>query len=373
MTTERAGRRLALVLWNGDVGGAEVLSAALADKMRQMDTEATIVFVEKPHPLVGRLEALDLPYTSLGFGRGRDILQHPRRFATEVARVGPDGALLVTCGYMGGALRAGGYRGTIVAVEHGDVLYEQRRQPLRWLTRVTGAWADDAHVAVSDFILRCLIQEPHVRGARRIYNGIDPNQYASDGVPTDRPPNGDCVIAFAGRLVHGKGADYLMEAMAKLPLSTLFPVKLLIAGEGPERPRLEALARLLGLDRQVEFLGLKHDMPSFWRRCDIAVVPSAEFVESCPMTPLEAMASGKPVVATRNGGLPELVVDGKTGSLVPPSDAAALAKAVAHYVDDEKLRGEHGAAGRTCVADKFHIDRCAQEYLSLFDEVAKGK
>lgn len=363
-TNDQRGRRLALVLWKGDVGGAEVLTVALADQMRRLGTEATVVFIEGSQPLAARLASLDLPYRSIGLGRGRDILRHPRRYAAEVAEAGPDGALLVTCGYMGAALRAGGYRRPIVAVEHGDILYEERPRALRWMARASGAWADGVEVAVSDFILDCLRRQPHTHKVQRIYNGINPLQYTSDQARVDSE---HCVIAFAGRLVHGKGPDYLIEAVAGL--SAPNQVTLRIAGDGPERSRLESLAHRLGISRQVHFIGLKQDMPAVWGACDIAVVPSAEFIEACPMTPLEAMASGKPVVATRNGGLPEIVVDGETGILVSPGDKSSLIRALEVYIGDRQLRVAHGVSGRARVAEKFHIDRCAEAYLDLFDEL----
>lgn len=366
-------RRLALVLWNGDVGGAEVFSVALASQMRQLGREITIIFVGSPQPLATRLlDSDDVPYRTLGFNRGRDVLRHPRRYAAEIARTGPDGVLLVSCGFMGASLRAGGYRGSIVAVEHGDVLeaqfYSRRQRPLRWIGRVGGAWADDVEVAVSDFVLERLRRQPHTHAIGRIYNGIDPDQYESaDGADDDTSERG-CVVAFAGRLVYGKGADHLIEAVAGL--SSTQPMRLLIAGDGPERARLEALARSQGVGDMVDFLGLEHNMPAFWQMCDIAAIPSTEFTESCPMTTLEAMASGKPVVATRNGGLPELVVDKKTGIVVPPHDKSALAKALALYASNKELRLTHGKAGRARVIEHFHIKKCARAYINLFDELA---
>jgi glycosyltransferase involved in cell wall biosynthesis len=366
----RSKRRLALVLWKGVVGGAEVLSIALADCMRELGVDATIVFIEEPRPLVDRLISKKIPYRCLGLNRGRDVLRHPRRYAEEVARAGPDGALLVTCGFMGSALRMGGYRGPIVGVEHGDILdleaqLEPRiRRMLHWVARVSGAWADDLEVAVSDFILERLRERPHT-SSLRIYNGIDPGEYLPASRPSEDARGGDCVVAFAGRLVHGKGHDYLIEALAhSISRQT---ARLVIAGDGPERSRLESLAALVGVRERVEFLGLRHDMPAFWQACDIAVVPSAEFIEACPMTPLEAMASGKPVIATLNGGLPELVADGKTGMLVPPGDAVALGSALDAYMDNAQLRLSHGFAGQKRIADSFHIKLCAQQYLDLFD------
>ena len=335
-----------------------------------MGADVTIVFVENPQPLVARFSAKHIPYRCLDFGRGRDVLRYPRRYATEVADAGPDGALLMTCGFMGAALRAGGYPGSIVAVEHGDLFMKpdsRGRQALWCLARAGGAWADDIEVAVSDFVLEQMRRYPHTGVGRRIYNGVDPDQYATADIPLDST-KGDCVVAFAGRLVSGKGADYLIEAIAQI--QSTHQIRLLIAGDGPERLRLECLTHSLGLGHMVEFLGLTHDMPRFWHMCDVAVVPSSEFIESCPMTPLEAMACGKPVIATRNGGLLELVIDGVTGSLVPPADPSMLAEALARYTTSEDLRRSHGSSGRAHVTQHFHINRCAQAYLDLFDELA---
>ena len=210
-------------------------------------------------------------------------------------------------------------------------------------------------------------QQPHSNITRRIYNGIDPDEYASEAAYTDSRKT-ECIIAFAGRLIHGKGPDYLIEAVSRL--NPTRPVRLVIAGDGPDRSRLETLAKSLKLEHAIEFAGLVHDMPMFWHACDVVVVPSAEFIEACPLTVLEAMASGKPVVGTRNGGIPELIVDGVTGSLVPPSDSEALTTALARYVASEELRLSHGAAGKMLVTKEFHIGSCAQAYLALFDELA---
>jgi len=91
-------RRLAFVLWNGDVGGAEVLNVKLADQMRQLGADVTIVFVGTPWPLAERLSRANLPYCSLDLGRGRNVLRHPRRYANEITRIGGDGALLMERG-----------------------------------------------------------------------------------------------------------------------------------------------------------------------------------------------------------------------------------------------------------------------------------
>jgi glycosyltransferase involved in cell wall biosynthesis len=373
---DASGRKLALVLWSGDVGGAEVVTLSLAEHMRPLGTEATLVFVEQPQPLAARLPGTDVSYRSLDLRRGRDVLRHPCHYAAAVARAGPHGALLLECGFMGAALRVGGYRAPIIAVEHGAILKApERLRPARlpWhLARASGARAVDVEVAVSDFVLARMYENPHSSSLRRIYNGIDTARYGAAAPASPGGAESDaCVVAFAARLVHGKGHDYLIEAVARLRAT--HPVKLLIAGEGPERPRLESLARSLGAGASVQFLGLVHDMPAFWRSADVAVVPSAEFTEACPMTPLEAMASERPVVATVNGGLPEIVLDGKTGLLAAPGDPDALARALSVYAGDAELRRSHGACGRARIDRDFRIASCAQAYLDLFDEIAERR
>jgi glycosyltransferase involved in cell wall biosynthesis len=366
-------RQVAVVLWNGDVGGAEVVSLSIAQGLRELGAEATMVFVEQPQPLAARLPDTGVSFRELGFDRGSDVLRHPRTYASEVARVGSGGALLLECGFMAAGLRLGGYRGPIVAVEHGAILKEQDHPRLRGsarrLARRAGARAADAEVAVSNFILERLREGPHADTLRRIYNGIDPAAFVASE-RAEGHSGEECVIAFAARLIPGKGADYLIDAFGRLPSGSR--ARLVIAGDGPERGRLEALARAVGCERSVEFAGLVHDMPGFWGAADVAVIPSAEFIEACGMTTLEAMAAAKPVVATRNGGLPELVLDGETGSLVASADAEALAAALSRYVEDPGLRASHGARGRKRVLERFDIAATARAYLGLFEEVRRA-
>jgi glycosyltransferase involved in cell wall biosynthesis len=361
--------RLALVLWKGDVGGAEVLTATLAERMPEMGARVTIVFVGHSRPLSERLIRADIPYSSLELNRGRDLLRHPRLYADEIARCGPDGALVVERGFMGAALRAGGYRSPIVAVEHGDLLGHLRRSrgPARRVSRAAGAWAVDAEVAVSDFMLDRMLGYAHAGRALRIYNGVDPDTYsASDHISV---ASDALVVGFAGRLIPGKGTDHLICAC--IQLSEHQPVKLLIAGDGPERLRLSSLAQMRGPGAAIEFLGVVHDIPTLWQQCDVVVVPSDTFEESFSMVTLEAMTCGKAIVATRNGAIPELVLDGVTGTLVAPGKVDELANALLQYAKRPELRRQHGSAARERAVARFHINFCAQAYVDLFVELAQ--
>jgi glycosyltransferase involved in cell wall biosynthesis len=361
--------RLAMVLWKGAIGGAEIFMASLAARLRTLEVDTTMAFISSPHPLVERVAAEGVPHLSLGFDRGRDIVRHPRRFAAAVSRVGSDGALLVECGFMGAVLRAGGYSGPIVAIEHGAVFeladYSRRRRSVYRLSRRLGAISNDAEVGVSDFVLEQLRAQPHAHRTQRIYNGIDPPPALGDEPDDDR---GVVRIGYVGRLWPGKGLQYALRALARVRLRR--PAQLLIAGEGPERARLTSLAESLQIESAVDWVGSVTDVPAFWRRCDIAVVPS-DGLESFSMTTLEAMACAKPVVASRIGAIPELVLDGVTGTLVAPGDAEALAHAVIAYAEAPDLRHAHGSAARTRVVSHFALDDSARKYRDLFASLVK--
>jgi glycosyltransferase involved in cell wall biosynthesis len=369
--TDKRPHKLALVLWNGQVGGAQVMTVALAQHMLRLGANITIVFIGTPWPLAERLVSRAIPFRTLGLGRGRDVLRCARQYAAEINRTGPDGALLVERGMMGAALRVGGYRGPIVAVEHGALPLEQRdpsntRRLLKHLSRFVGAHAVDADVAVSDFMLEQMHRSAHAKRTERIYNGIDPDA-SQPRVSTLAERQRELTVGFAGRLVSGKGADHLITSIGEA--SRQLPVRLLVAGDGPERKRLEVLASELESDSYIDFLGFVGKMSAFWQCCDIAAIPS-DMIESFSMVTLEAMAWGKPVVAARIGGIPELVVNGVTGILVPPGDPSALARAFVTYAERRELCHTHGTAARVRAIERFHIEDCAQAYLDLFDELA---
>jgi glycosyltransferase involved in cell wall biosynthesis len=277
---------------------------------------------------------------------------------------------------MGAALRLGGYRAPIVAVEHGALLtlpaLSPRARLSRQLNYLIGAWADDEEVAVSDFMLERLRRQPHARRTRRIHNGVDPERHLPRARGGDvESETASLVVGFSARLIAGKGADRLIAAVAHANRSCA--MKLLLAGDGPERARLFGLAQSLGVGSEVEFLGVIDDLPALWARCDVAAMPSDTFTESFSMVTLEAMSAAKPIVASRNGGVVELVLDGVTGRLVDRGDIDALARALIAYAEQPALRAAHGAAARARAIERFHIDACAQAYLSLFSELASAR
>jgi glycosyltransferase involved in cell wall biosynthesis len=361
--------QIALVQWHGLVGGTETSTAALAQRLWRLGVDAQIVFIGNPDPVSGRLVAGGTPYQSLRYRRGREVLLHPREYTKVVQHSGRDGALLADCGFLGPALRAGGYRAPIVAVDHGQSLFPAVTRSRRFaaaVVRQCAAWADDAEVAVSDFVLQRMLCRPHARRVRRIYHGVDPTAY-DIADHHGHGADGEIVVGFVGRLIAGKGVDSLLRAIALV--RRRLRVRLLIAGDGPERQRLQVLARTLGIDDRVVFVGTVDDVAGFWAGCNVACVPSDAWTEAFCMVALEAMACGKPIVTTRNGALPEVVAEDVTGSIVPPGDPGLLAEALVTYGTNADLARSHGAAGRERAARRFHIEDCARAYLALFDEI----
>ncbi|MGL4555658.1 MAG: glycosyltransferase, partial [Gemmataceae bacterium] len=143
-------------------------------------------------------------------------------------------------------------------------------------------------------------------------------------------------------------------------------VGFVIFGEGPTRPFLEELVRREGLAERVVLGGFRPDLEAVLPGLDVAV--SSSHTEGLPVALMEAMAAGRPVVATAGGGTPEVVEDGVTGHLVPRNDPAALAAKVIALLDDP-ARGPKGEAGRARVRDEFTFDAMAKRYERLFARV----
>jgi len=186
----------------------------------------------------------------------------------------------------------------------------------------------------------------------------------------------DFVVLTLAALVPRKGVDVLIRALARLPESAperegAARVVLLVAGDGAERERLEALARELGLERRVRFLGAREDKAELLAASDAFALASRS--EGLGVAALEAMALGRPVVASRVGGLEEAVVDGHTGLLVAPDDVAGFAAALGRLRDDPELRARLGAAGPRRVREGFAAEQMVAAYERLYRQVLEER
>jgi glycosyltransferase involved in cell wall biosynthesis len=143
-----------------------------------------------------------------------------------------------------------------------------------------------------------------------------------------------------------------------------------IAGSGPQRGKLDKLVEQTGMGEQVRFLGWVDDVRSVLSSWDVFVMPSLE--EGFPIAALDAMAAGLPVVATSVGGVPELIEDGKSGWLVPPRDAEALASRLRPLLTNAELRHSLGAAGYARVRDHFSTSQMVERFTQLYDELLRA-
>jgi len=207
-----------------------------------------------------------------------------------------------------------------------------------------------------------------------IRNGVNITELDATVRARIRPALGldDSTFVFlaVGSLTERKGHRYLLDAFARLSASGSVRTALLIVGEGAEEAALRAKCTELNLDKRVFFLGHKEDVQSLILDSDCMVVPST--MEGMPFVILEAMAGVKPVIASRIYGIPEVVVEGETGLLVPPGEADPLHNAMQRLARDRELSSNMGAAGRRRIELHFSHERMAREVESVYNTILSG-
>jgi glycosyltransferase involved in cell wall biosynthesis len=251
----------------------------------------------------------------------------------------------------------------LVSTKHNDDPF-RRTWPFRAVERALSnrcAATITISDALRDFTLR---YSPPRREITTVLYGLKvPPQAPERGSELDQP-----TLLAVARLVRQKGLDILIRAMR--PIRESVPgTRLLIAGDGPEQPALERLARELGVEQSVSLLGHRDDVEQLMRRAWLLVHPSRW--EGFGLVLLEAMRQGLPVVAARVSAVPEIVVDGGTGLLVPPEDARALAGAVIRALDDERFRRAAGARGFERLVERFSAERMARETAAIYDRAIR--
>jgi glycosyltransferase involved in cell wall biosynthesis len=244
----------------------------------------------------------------------------------------------------------------------------------RWHVRVDQMCTRMCHdvIAVSAHTARHLVE---VEGAppekvHTIVNGFDATRIELPD-PSERERlrqqlgAGDAhLLVVVGRLHPEKGYDHLFRALPKLRTRTHRPFILLVAGSGPFEEEFRRQVAALGCQREVSFLGFRQDAPTLMAAADVVVLPSV--AEAFGIALAEALYIGTPVVATRVGGIPEIVDDGVDGVLVPPASSDALAYAIADLLDDPDRRGRMTGAGREKVLRRFSFELMVRQYEALY-------
>jgi glycosyltransferase involved in cell wall biosynthesis len=268
----------------------------------------------------------------------------------------------------------------IVHTAHGFAFHEDSPVSVRLfysaLERLASRWCDRI-VTVSEFHRTWAI-ELGICSPRRIMaipNGIaEVVRNREVGLAEVRREmgarSGDLVILSMARLAPDKGLEYLIEAATILP-RTGRRIRIVIAGDGPERDRLEQLAGRLGVTDRVVFLGFREDVGDLLAASDLIVLPSLR--EGLSIALLEAMAAGKPIVASSIGSQREVASRADMARLVRPADALALSEAIVGLAGDEALMARLGASARAVYESRYTENRMLQSYRQLYFELWRAK
>jgi glycosyltransferase involved in cell wall biosynthesis len=318
-----------------------------------------------------RLQRLGIPVLSLPLTTKWSFARSIPRLAAILRRRSPDvvhlhGQFAGSLGQV--ALALAGRRQSLYAVQWPSYLSDGGVLS-RWRNRVAervSCGGASVVVAVSEhdhdeLLARDLCNPDKLTTIHNAY-------YVDESVLRTAAPSSDYpIVGFLGRLADQKGCEYLLEAvpmvLAKHPRA-----RILIIGDGPERRRLELLTSRLGIASAVEFVGYDPNPTRRMQSMTVLAIPS--LYEPLGMVALEAMACGTPVVGSRVGGIPEVVVDGRTGLLVPPRDPEALARALLQVLGSKDIAAEMGRLGQERARQDFNPTMIAGKYAELYRRLA---
>jgi L-malate glycosyltransferase len=337
-----------------NVGGMEHFVVRLAHAQRQKGHSSS-VFALRDGPLTEEANRLGVPVvllrgehkiarvahaTSIFFALGPQIIHAHNQTSLHFAVLGKRVS-----------------RAPIVLTNHGQAFGGSRTPS------VTEWGQTDSVIAVSNAVADLMDRTVLGKKLTTIYNGVDfsPSKQsraavrAALGLPEDR-----VVATMVARIDALKGHETLIKALGeKLPLTVL------LAGDGAKRAEREQQAASLGLGPEhLRFLGFRSDVPDLLAASDLFLLPS--LTEGLPLSVLEAMSHGLPIIATRVGGIPELVTENTHGLLIKPEDSVALANAIASLTASKEQRQAFGAAARLRVETEFTFSAMADEYTALY-------
>ncbi len=365
--------RLAQVIYALEMGGSEMLAWRIAKALNMGSRYGCSIYALQGSGSLAEILAGDGIPAQAFWKTGRfdvrlifRLAKQFRKDRVQMLHTHHLGQLL----YGGIAGRLAGAR--VIHTEH--EYYTLSRLRLQRLLRALCLFTD-AVTTVSEPVTEFLHNQVGIpaRKIKMIPNGVDVTRF-STAKPIDRVALGcrdrDTVIGCVARLEPEKGHAILLKAFRKL--SGRHPyAKLLLIGDGAERGRLEQLSSELGLKDSVLFTGVRRDVPELLSACDIVVLASTQ--EGLPIAILEAMAAGKPVVATQVGSVPEIVINGETGLLVQPGEVDSLTEALKALIAGKVERQRLGTNGFDLVSTRYSFDQTIARYMALYDSALSVK
>ena len=351
-------------------GGTERLVVELARRL-QPDFDMAVCCLDGPGSWAHLLTDQDIPVKALNRRPGfRPLL------GRAIARFAADRrATVIHCHHYSpfvyGALSTLWWRSGIVFTEHGRLNDDPPSRRRKLANQVFGR-VPSSIFAVSSNLRSFMIDEGFAQDqVGVIRNGIDLGPLPTPGGRLDARSRlgispDEFVVGAIGRLDPVKSLDTLIDAIRVMPQSAR-RWRLVLMGDGPERERLQARVAASGALDMVTFTGHRADVRELLPAIDVYV--NCSVFEGISLTILEAMAARVPVVASRVGGTPEVVIDGECGYLVEPRDPRALASAISNLQDRPDLALAFGRAGRVRVEKHFSIDRMVREYAAVYAKV----
>jgi len=369
--------RVAHVIETLGTGGAEVLLADVTRRLDRTRFRSRVFVLDAPLDLQPRFAAAGVEVDPLLVPPRRRSVACLLALTRRLRRFAPD--VVHTHLYYGNVLgriaaRLAGGAPVVTTLHNPDYTFEARPTALfaakKALDRVTGR-RNAVLLAVSEAVAEDYRRHMGWPTIRVLRNGVDLEEYS----PGDAPHTGGGAwsgggtrLLAVGRLHAQKGHGVLLEAAARCREDGL-SLSLALVGEGPLRAALEERARRLGLEGQVRFLGRRDDVRDLLRAAEVFVFPS--LYEAVGIALLEAMACGTAVVASRAGGIPEIVREGESGLLVRPGDASDLANALARLARDPPERARLGRGARSR-AMMFDIRQTVRELESVYTGLARA-
>ncbi|MEW5913773.1 MAG: glycosyltransferase [Thermodesulfobacteriota bacterium] len=367
------------VTWSFMTGGLERLVLDFLRLGPEMGLRPRLAVLTQAGDLAQQVRDLGVPLAELGKRSGLDFRLVPR-----LVRLLRSQGVQVIHAHNQGAMLYAGLAGLLsgrpmVATRHGTSRWAADRPAdtsYRLLSRLVGRLAR-VTVCVGRDSLRVAREVDRLpeRRLRLIYNGVDPDLFPHGPQVREQArcelglPAGAPLVLSVGRLSPEKDQAGLLRACALL--RERFPeLRLIILGEGGERPALTALATELGLGQALALPGNRDDVPRYLAAADVFTLSSLS--EGISVSLLEAMAAGLPVVATLVGGNPEVVQDGASGLLVPARSPEALAQALGRVLSEPELAAALGQAARERVQAHFSLRRMMQEYADIYRQLAAG-
>ncbi len=364
------------VLHTLNVGGAEVLAARLARQLRE-SCRFLFICLDELGTLGAELRAQGFPVEVLGRKAGIDwrcawrLARFLRREHVDIVH-----AHQYTPFFYGMMARLIYRRPPVLFTEHGRHFPDYPRRKRMVVNRLLLERRDRV-IGVGQSVCQALIRNEGIPAPRVgvIYNGIDTAAFAKGFHERDAIRRelgfgaGDFVILQVARLDYLKDHATALRTVQRL-VQRLPRARLVLVGEGPERAKIQELIRQYRIGAHVRLLGLRKDVARLLRAADAFLLTSIS--EGIPLTVIEAMAAGVPVVATRVGGLPEIIEDGITGSLAAAGDDAALAQSILTLAEDAALRGCIVERGRARADALFSESQMHIRYLSLYHEMRRA-